>query len=111
MITAPSWSGEPRLKHAAVLDVVAQPDLLLEHDERANPARREPRGRTDKLLRYAGHRYVAGQEGRRADPGQRTPNIRLKNHHQDHEQRTEKIVEQPIEREESQQLRADESAG
>ena len=44
----------------------------------------------------------------RADPGQRAANIGLKNHHQDDDERTEEIVQQPVEREQPENLRGDE---
>jgi hypothetical protein len=37
--------------------------------------------------------------------------VRLENHHQDQKQRAEKIIEQPVERKQAEQLRTDERAG
>src|SRR5579875_1661525 len=92
---------------AARLDKIGQPDLAFEHDQAADPMRRQPGHRLSQLFGRRRHRPVKGQEGARAHARKRAPDIDLENHHQNNDQRTQKVVEQPVQGKQPQELRAD----
>ena len=111
-ITAPSCSGDDgwkdaheqvvgqhRVERDAALDVVAQADLPLDRDDRADALRRQHARRDDQLLDRLLRRLGLGEipeERRAAEVRQRAADVGLEQHDDREDDVAEQVADQPV---------------
>jgi hypothetical protein len=113
MMSAPSWigdAGHEDARHELLrdlgveprpdLDVLVQPDLVLEDDERAHPARGHGRDALHQLLDGLALRDAVGrrEERSRAHLRQRAADVVLEDDDDEDERPAEEVLEEDVDR-------------